>query len=374
MKAIGIILAGGSSEMRLGALTQSRAASAMPVGSCYRTIDFPLSNMSNSRISKVAVITQFNSRSLNDHLNSAKWWELGRKQGGLYIYTPYISSDNSFWFRGTADSIYQNITFLKKSVEPYVVIASGDAVYKMDYQKVLREHNRSGADITVVYKDFSGEADKDLTKYGILELDEDNRIIGFEEKPVEPKTSNASLGIYIIARTKLIELLEAIVPEGRYDFVKDILMRYRKHLLIRGYQFEGYWSSVGGGILDYYKTNMDFLKKEVRDIFCKEYPYINTKIKDEPPVKYNGGAQVHTSIAGGGTIINGTVEHSVLFRRVFIGENAVVKNSIIMEGCYIGNNSYVENAILDKNVVISESKRIVGEEGTPAIYPKDSVI
>lgn len=374
MKAIGIILAGGNSEMRLGELTNTRAASAMPVGSCYRTIDFPLSNMSSSRISKVAVITQFNSRSLNDHLNSAKWWELGRKQGGLFVYTPYISSDNSFWFRGTADSIYQNITFLKKSNEPYVVIASGDSVYKMDFQKVLRAHAKSGADITVVYKDFAAEPERDLTKYGIMELDETGRVVDFEEKPIEPRSTNVSLGIYVIGRTQLIELLETIVPQGRYDIVKDILMRYRRQLHIHGYRFEGYWSSVGGGITDYYNTNMDFLKKEVRDVFCKEYPYINTKVKDEPPVKYNVGAKVRSTISGGGTIINGTVDHSVLFRRVFIGENAVVKNSIVMEGCYIGNNSYVENAILDKNVVISEGKQIVGEEGNPVIFKKGSVI
>lgn len=371
MKAIGIILAGGNSEMRLGELTNTRAASAMPIGGCYRAIDFPLSNMSSSRISKVAVITQYNSRSLNDHLTSSKWWDFGRKQGGLFVFTPYISTDNSFWFRGTADSIYQNMSFLKKSNETYVVIASGDAVYKMNYRDVIQRHRDTGADITVVYKELK---DKDLTKFGIMQMDETSRIIEFEEKPIEPQGNCASLGVYVISRTLLIDLLEQVVPEGRYDIVKDIIIRFRRKLTIKGYKFDGYWSNVGGGIQDYYNTNMDFLKREVRDIFVKQYPYTTTKPKDEPPVKYNYGAEVTDTIAGGGSIVNGTVDHSVLFRRVYIGENAVVKDSILMEGCYIGNNCVIENVIFDKNVVVSEGKRIVGEKYRPAVLKKGSVV
>ncbi|HCT64147.1 MAG TPA: glucose-1-phosphate adenylyltransferase subunit GlgD [Lachnospiraceae bacterium] len=371
MKAIGIILAGGNSEMRLGELTNTRAASAMPVGGCYRTIDFPLSNMSNSRISKVAVITQYNSRSLNDHLTSSKWWDFGRKQGGLFVFTPYISTDNSFWFRGTADSIYQNLSFLKKSNETYVVIASGDAVYKMNYRDVIQYHKDTNADITVVYKEFN---DKDLTKFGIMQLDSENRVIEFEEKPIEPQSNCASIGVYVISRTLLIELLEEVVPEGRYDIVKDVIIRFRRKLNIKAYKFDGYWSNVGGGIKDYYNTNMDFLKPEVRDIFVKQYPYTTTKPKDEPPVKYNFGADVTDTITGGGSIVNGKVNHSILFRRVYIGENAEVKNSILMEGCYIGNNCVIENAIFDKNVVISEGKHIIGEKDNPVVLKKDSVV
>ena len=344
MKAIGIILAGGNNEMRLGDLTSVRAAAALPVGSCYRAIDFPLSNMSNSMINKVAVITQFNSRSLNDHLLSSKWWDFGRKQGGLYVFSPYISNDNSFWFRGTADSIYQNISFLERSNENYVVIASGDAIYKMDYRKIIEYHKEKEADITVVCKQMH---DRDLTKFGIMKLDDDSRITEFEEKPIEPQTDIASLGIYVISRKLLIELLNEIVPEGRFDIVKDIIIRYRRRLKIYGYKFNDYWSSIGSGVMDYYNTNMDFLKCDIRRKFTKDFPYTFTKPKDEPPVKYNDGAEVSNATIGGGSIINGKIEGSVLFRRVYIGENTVIKNSILMEGCYIGNNCLVENAILD---------------------------
>lgn len=371
MKAIGIILAGGNNEMRLGDLTSVRAAAALPVGSCYRAIDFPLSNMSNSMINKVAVITQFNSRSLNDHLLSSKWWDFGRKQGGLYVFSPYISNDNSFWFRGTADSIYQNISFLERSNENYVVIASGDAIYKMDYRKIIEYHKEKEADITVVCKQMH---DRDLTKFGIMKLDDDNRITEFEEKPIEPQTDIASLGIYVISRKLLIELLNEIVPEGRFDIVKDIIIRYRRRLKIYGYKFNDYWSSIGSGVMDYYNTNMDFLKCDIRRKFTKDFPYTFTKPKDEPPVKYNDGAEVSNVAIGGGSIINGKVESSVLFRRVYIGENTVVKNSILMEGCYIGNNCVVENAILDKQVSVSDGKEVRGSADAPVVFKKRAAI
>lgn len=370
MKAIGIILAGGNSE-NLGTLTESRAAAAMPIGSSYRAIDFTLSSMSSSGIGKVAVITQYNSRSLHDHLTSSKWWDFGRKQGGLFVFTPYTSRNNNSWFRGTADSIYQNLTYLKRSNEPYVVITSGDTIYKMDYKEVIKYHVEKGADITVVYKNMEG---KDLSKFGILEMDENKKLCEFEEKPLQAQSTNASLGIYVISRTLLINLLDQIIPEGRYDIVKDIIIRFRKKLNIYGYEFNGYWSSISGGVKDYYDTNIDFLNKEVRDVFMKQAPYIETKPKDEPPAKYNLGAEVSDAIVGSGSILNGKIEHSVVFRKVYTGEGSTVKNSIIMEGSYIGNNCVVENAILDKDVVLSDGKSVIGEEGNPVIIKKGTVI
>ena len=171
MRAIGIILAGGNSE-RLKDLCKVRAIAAMPVVSSYRAIDFSLSNMSNSGIKKVAVITQFNSRSLQDHLSSAKWWELDRKEGGLYIFTPFLSSDNNFWFRGIADSIYQNISYLKRSHEPYVVICSGEAVYKMDYSAMLKYHKENNADATIAVLEVPME---DASRFGIMNADENDK-------------------------------------------------------------------------------------------------------------------------------------------------------------------------------------------------------
>jgi glucose-1-phosphate adenylyltransferase len=370
MKAIGIILAGGNHE-KMGQLTRLRAVSAMPLGSCYRSVDFAISNLSNSGIRKVAVIVQYNSRSLYDHLSSSKWWDLGSKQGGLFIFSPYQSSDNSSWFRGTADSIHQNLSFLTRSNEPYVIITSGDVVYKADFNELLGAHVDSGADITIVYKELGEE--EDLTRYGVLRFNDDNQLIEFEEKPLEPLSNLVSTGIYIISRTLLIKMLEAISPEGRYDIVKDILIRYRKKLNIKGYRFQGYWRAINS-VQAYYEANMDFLNKDVRDLFTKQMPYIATKPKDEPPAKYNEGANVRDSLVGSGSILNGYIERSVLFRKVFTGENTSIRNSVIMEGCYIGNHCVVENAILDKEVVLSDGKQIIGTLEEPVILAKGSVV
>lgn len=358
MKAIGIILAGGNNDGRLGVLTDHRASAALPVGSCYRAIDFTLSNMSNSGIGKVAVLTQYNSRSLRDHLTSSKWWDFGRKQGGLFVFTPYTSSTGNDWFRGTADSIYQNMTYLLRSHEEYVIITSGDSIYKMDYRKVLQYHIDKGADVTIVYQNMEG---KDLSLFGIMQMDEEKRLLGFEEKPEQAQTNSASLGIYVISRKLLISLLQEVVPQGGYGLVKDIIIPYKEKLKIYGYEYQGYWSTIATGICGYFATNMDFLKKEVRDIFVNQYPYIETKPKDEPPAKYNIGAEVSDAIVGSGTIFNGKVEHSVVFRKVYVDEGATVRNSILMEGVRIGKNCVVENAILDKEVEISDGQTVIGK-------------
>lgn len=181
MRAIGIILAGGNNH-RMRELSQKRAIAAMPVAGSYRSIDFALSNMSNSHVQKVAVLTQYNSRSLNEHLSSSKWWDFGRKQGGLYLFTPTLTMDNNYWYRGTADALYQNLDWLKQSHEPYVVIASGDGIYKMDYGKVLEYHIDKKADITVVCKEMPQGAD--LSRFGAVKADDNGRIIDFEEKPM----------------------------------------------------------------------------------------------------------------------------------------------------------------------------------------------
>ena len=369
MRAIGIILAGGNNN-KLGLLTESRAAAALPIGGCYRALDFTLSNMSNSGINKVAVITQYNSRSLHDHLSSAKWWNLGRKNGGLFVFSPYLSNSNSFWFRGTADAIYQNITYLTRSNEPYVIIAPGNAIYKIDFEEPLDFHIEKNSDITIVAQD---KFDEDLHDYGVMEIDSEQRLINFEEKPIEPQSNLVSLGVYIISRTLLINLLQSVLPQGRYNLVEDIIIRYRRKLKIMTYKFDGYLKTLNC-IKTYYDTNMDFLKKDIRFLFTKEYPFIETKPKDEPPTKYNVGAKIKNSIIGSGSILNSYVENSILFNNVYTGENSCIKNSIIMDKCYIGNYCFIENAILDKEVILSDGKHIIGSKDKPVLLKKGCVV
>ena len=315
MRAIGIILAGGNNN-RMRELSNKRAIAAMPIAGSYRAIDFALSNMANSHIQKVAVLTQYNARSLNEHLSSSKWWDFGRKQGGLFVFTPTITKENSFWYQGTADAIYQNIEFLKNSHEPYVVIASGDGVYKMDFNKVLEYHIAKRADITVVCTSIQDPAE--VERFGVLRMNEDCRIEEFEEKPMVSPYNTISTGIYIIRRRQLIELIEKAAQEGRNDFVKDILIRYKNLKRIYGYKIDTFWSNISTAD-SYYKTNMAFLDPEIRSYFFRQEPAIKTRIDDLPPAKYNPGANVRNSLVSSGCIINGTVENSVLFKDVFVG-------------------------------------------------------
>lgn len=359
MRAIGIILAGGNNT-RMRELSNKRAIAAMPVGGSYRAIDFALSNMSNSHVQKVAVLTQYNARSLNEHLNSSKWWDFGRKQGGLFVFNPTITPDNGFWYQGTADAIAQNMNFLKNSHEPYVVIASGDGIYKLDYNKVLEYHIAKKADITVVTKVLpEGE---DVSRFGTLKIDDENRIVEFEEKPLVQKSRRVSIGVYIIRRRLLMELLEKAMSEDRHDLVSDILIRYKDVKQIYSYDFNEYWSNIST-VESYFKTNKDFLEKDIHDYFFKEYPDVYSKIDDNPPAKFNPGARVTNSLVSSGCILNGTVEDSVLFKKVYVGDNCTIKNSIILNDVRIGDGTYIENCIVESRDTIKPNSTYIGENG-----------
>lgn len=357
MRAIGIILAGGESP-RMRDLTKKRATSAMPIAGGYRSIDFALSSMANSHISKVAVFTQYNSKSLNQHLNSSKWWDFGRKQGGLFVFTPTQTQDNSYWYRGTADAIAQNIDFLKASHEPYVVIASGDCVYKLDFNKVLEYHVQKNADITIVTKDL-GERD-DPSRFGVVSVDESGLVTEFEEKPIVTSKTTVSTGIYVVRRRQLIEMIERAGNEGCFDLVKDIFVRYRGLKKIYAYPMNSYWSNITT-VESYFETNMDFLNRDIRDYFFAQYPTITSKIEDLPPAKYNAGSKVRNSLISSGCILNGEVSDSILFKEVYVGNNTVIRNSIILNDVYIGDNTYIENCIVESHDTIRANSNYVGD-------------
>ena len=367
MRAVGIVLAGGNSY-RMKELSNKTAIAALPIAGSFRSIDFALSSMSNSHIQKVAVLTQYNSRSLNVHLNSSVWWDFGRKQGGLYVFPPMVTADNSFWYRGTADAIHQNLDFLKNCHEPYVVIAAGDGVYKLDFNKVLEYHIAKKADVTVVCRDVPGT--EDITRFGVLKLNEDCRIEQFDEKPMAANSNTISCGIYVVRRRQLIELIEKSVAEERFDFVRDVLIRYKDVKRIYGYRMDSYWSNIAS-VESYFQTNMDFLKPEVRDYFFRQYPDIHSKVDDLPPVKYNPGSVVKNSLVSSGSIINGYVENSLIFKSVFVGERCYIKNSIIMNDVYLGDNVHLENCIVESGDTIRANAYYVGENGIKIIDEMD---
>ena len=368
MRAIGIILAGGNSH-RMKELCRKRAVCAMPVAGSYRSIDFALSNMTNSHIQKVAVFTQYNAGSLNEHLNSSKWWDFGRKQGGLYVFTPAVTAESNFWYRGTADAIAQNLSFLKNSHEPYVVIASGDCVYKLDYNKVLEYHIAKKADVTVVCKDMG--PDENVERFGTIKMNEESRIEEFEEKPVVASSNTISCGIYVIRRRQLIEMIEKCEEEDRYDFVKDILIRYKTMKKVYGYKLKEYWRNIAS-VEDYFNTNMDFLKSETRDYFFRQYPDIYSKVDDLPPAKYNVGSHIRNSLISSGCIINGTVEDSVIFKKAFIGNNCYIKNSIILNDVYIGDNTHIENCIVESRDTIRTNSYHKGSDGINIVVERNN--
>jgi glucose-1-phosphate adenylyltransferase len=288
--------------------------------------------------------------------------------GGLYVFPPTVTVDNNFWYRGTADALYQNIDFLKSCHEPYVVIASGDCVYKLDYNKVLEYHIAKKADITVVCKQLPPQ--EDVTRFGVLKMNEECRIEQFEEKPMAADSNTISCGIYVIRRRQLIELIEKSAEEGRFDFVRDVLIRYKGVKRIYGYKIDSYWSNIAS-VESYYRTNMDFLKPEVRDFFFRQYPEVHSKVDDLPPAKYNPGSEVKNSLVSAGSIINGYVENSLIFKNVFVGENCVIRNSIVLNDVYLGDNVHLENCIVESRDTIRANTYYNGEDGIKIVIESD---
>ena len=249
---------------------------------------------------------------------------------------------------------------MKNSHEPYVIIAPGDGVYKLDYSKVLEYHIAKRADITVVCKDM--QAGTDVSRFGVVSMNEDSRIVNFEEKPMASQSTTVSTGIYIIRRRQLIELIEKCAEEESFDLSSDTLIRYKNLKKIYGYKMDSYWSNIAC-VDSYYKTNMDFLKKDVRDYFFKQYPDVYSKVDDLPPAKYNPGANISNSLIACGSIVNGTVENSVVFKKAYIGNNCVIKNSIIMNDVYIGDNAVIENCIVESRGTIEANACYKSEPG-----------
>lgn len=369
---MGIILTGGKNN-RLKELSLERSIAAVPIGGKYRIIDFTLSNMVNSGITNVGVLTQYNYRSLMDHLGSGKEWDLDRKTEGLFIFPPYLSEYGTGWYKGTADAMYNNITFLYRSDDEYVLIAQGYAIYNMDYTPMLERHINTNADITVACRNMDDLTCEDQNQLGMVQLDEDGRIIDFMEKPPNPKSSIGSLGIYIIKRDFLIELLEESAAKGLTEFVQDIIVRRTDTLKIYSYMFNGYWRPLSS-IQLYYKTNMELLNPKVRQELLVGRNKIYTKVKDEPPAKYNAEANVHNSIVADGCIIEGTVENSILFRGVRVMKGAYIKDSLVMQGAVVGANSNLRYCILDKGVTISEGKALNGDSQWPLIVGKNVTV
>jgi glucose-1-phosphate adenylyltransferase len=361
---LAVVLAGGKGD-RLSVLSEKRAKPAVPFGGKYRLIDFTLSNCTNSGVNYVIVLTQYRPRSLEDHIRIGKPWDFDRKKGGIELISPYLGRKDSDWFKGTADAIYQNRSYLRTRPFNRIIILSGDHVYLMDYSKMYSQHIENAADLTIATLQVK---QSEAHRYGILELDTEGRVLGFEEKPKKPRSLNASMGVYIFEKDVLLKRLEedAEQKESSHDFGKDIIpAMLTGGDRVFGYRFSGYWRDVGT-LGSYFDANQDLLKTYPELKIDDPNWQIYTNEDPRPPAKFGLYSQVVDSIISTGCIINGRVENSVLSPGIFVEEGAKVNNSILLDDCRILSGSELDHVILDKHVVVQRNSKLgSGGEKTP---------
>ena len=356
-EVVAMLLAGGQGS-RLYALTSHVAKPAVPFGGKYRIIDFPLSNCVNSGIDTVGVLTQYRPLELNSYIGSGQPWDLDRSDGGVHILPPYMrEGDQGTWYKGTANAIYQNIGFLDMYDPEYVVILSGDHIYKMDYSDMVDFHKKTQAACTISVLEVTLE---EATRFGIMNVDENDQVYEFEEKPKHPKSTLASMGIYVFSWKKLRQYLidDEADPNSSNDFGKNII----PNMLAAGeklmtYRFNGYWKDVGT-INSLWDANMDMLAiNSGISMYDNSWPiYARTPVK--PPHVTGPNAQVSHSLVTGGCRVDGVVENSVLFHSVTVEEGAVVRYSILMPGTVVKKGAVVEYAIVAEESVIGENARV----------------
>ena len=364
---IAMLLAGGQGS-RLGVLTSDVAKPAVSFGGKYRIIDFPLSNCINSGIDTVGVLTQYQPLVLNSHIGIGIPWDLDRNNGGVAVLPPYERSDTSEWYTGTANAIYQNLKYMERYNPEYVLILSGDHIYKMDYEAMLDFHKQKNADVTIAAIPVPME---EASRFGVVLTDEDKQITEFEEKPEHPRSNLASMGIYIFSWPVLRDSLIAMKDQCNCDFGKHIIPYcHEGGKRLFAYEFNDYWKDVGT-LGSYWEANMELIDLIPEFNLYEEYWKIYTKQDIIEPQYIAKDAVVERSIIGAGAQIYGQVSNCVLGAGVTVEEGAVLKDSIIMKNTYIGKDAYVEKAIIAENCTIGEGDEIgVGEEAESKLNAK----
>lgn len=364
---IAMLLAGGQGS-RLGVLTSNLAKPAVAFGGKYKIIDFPLSNCINSGVDTVGVLTQYRPLRLNQHIGIGIPWDLDRNIGGVTVLPPYEKSDNSEWYTGTANAIYQNLEFIDYYNPEYVLILSGDHIYKMDYENMLEYHKSCDADITLATYQVPWE---EASRFGVVITDENNVISEFEEKPANPRSNKASMGIYIFSWKVLREALVKMKDQPECDFGKHIIPYCHSNgKKICAYDFKGYWKDVGT-LGSYWEANMELVDIVPEFNLYEEFWKIYTKTDAIPPQYIDASGRVSRCIIGEGTEVYGDVENSVIASGVTIEKGAVIRNSIIMNNATIGENAYMDKAIIAENVKIGKDAKLgIGEEAVNEFKPQ----
>ena len=368
---LGVILAGGKGT-RLGKLTHNQAKPAVPFGGRYRIIDFTLSNCVNSGVKNIGVITQYQPLNLNAHIGNGASWGLDDLNAGVTILQPYSNNEGSKWFEGTAHAIYQNIGYIDQMDPEYILILSGDHIYKMDYEAMLDQHKETGASLTVAVIDVPWD---EASRFGIMNTDDNNRIIDFEEKPAEPKSNHASMGIYIFNWKRLREVLVNSFTRNQdmVDFGKNVIPYYLKSgESVFAYNFKGYWKDVGT-IDSLWHANMEFLD-ENNELNLQDRTWrIYSRNPIAPPQIIAETAEIKDAMVVDGSYIAGKVDHSILSANVRIQTGSVVTDSVIMPGAKIGKNVTIHRAIIGEGAVIGDDVVIDGTDEIAVIGNKEVV-
>ena len=358
-----MLLAGGQGS-RLGILTMDKAKPAVAFGGKYRIIDFPMSNCVNSGVETVGVLTQYQPLTLNQHIGIGVPWDLDTRNGGVSILAPHQrEGEKGEWYSGTANAIYQNIDYIDANKPEYVLILSGDHIYKMDYAAMLKYHKENNCDVTIAVLEVSME---EASRFGIMNADENDKIYEFEEKPANPKSNLASMGIYIFTWDKLREaLIEDNKVHADSDFGKHIIpSMLNKGMTLYAYRFKDYWKDVGT-IESYWAANMELIETLPQFNLYEDFWKIYTNSNLQPPMYSGPNSEIKTSIVSEGCQVEGKVIHSVLSKNVVIEEGAVIKDSIIMEGCHIGKNAVIDRCIIDQNTTIGNNVVMGNGDNTP---------
>lgn len=353
-----MLLAGGQGS-RLGVLTQNIAKPAVPYGGKYRIIDFPLSNCANSGIDTVGVLTQYSPLELNDYIGSGKPWDLDRADGGVHVLSPYQNINGADWYKGTANAIYQNIPFIKRYNPKYVLILSGDHIYKMDYRKMIAEHEKAGADCTIAVIEVPME---EASRFGIMNCNPDGSVYEFEEKPAKPKSNLASMGIYVFNWESLKVYLEKdeADPDSSNDFGKNIIpAMLGDGKKLQSYRFADYWKDVGT-IDSLWESNLDLLNPKVELDLSDPGWRIYSRSPSAPPQYIGESAELQNSLVTEGCEVEGKVDFSILFENVKVEKGATITDSIIMPGARVEEGATVQYAIIAENVTVKKNA-VVGE-------------
>ncbi len=373
MKAVGLILS-NIHDKNIPELTSIRSIGSVPFGGRYRLIDFALSNMVNSGITSVGIITKSNYQSLMDHVGSGKEWDLVRKNGGLFMLPPF--SDNQDEVYETRLQALNNVmNFLCRAPHELVVLSDSDMVLNIDIDKVIDYHIEKNADVTCVYKEMVLDGDEGRL-VSVIKTNVDGKVVDIKTaKPEKAVKAKSVINIWVFNRMLLINLIkETLSRESRADFDLDLIGKNLNKINVVGYAFEGYFAWITS-LSRYFKHNMDLLDKKVRDnLFNQKYMAVYTKVKDSPPTSYRANAQVKNSFVADGCVIDGYVENSIIFRGVTVGRGCVIKNSILMQDTIVLDNAQLNCVIADKNVVIKSGRNLSGCENMPFYIGKNSIV